>query len=238
MKYKCIIVDDEPLAVELIENYLQNFDNVEIAATFENAMSAFSFLQKNAVDLMFLDMQMPQLGGMELIRSLKKCPKVIITSAHRDYAADSYEQLEVLDYLLKPIRLERFMKAMSRFYQNTATQFFSTEESETSKHSDAQFIFVRADRKIIKINLNQVLYIESIKDYVKIVTDEKPIISKQQISELEKELPEGKFIRIHRSFIVAKNKISAFTAQEVEVGNKILPIGRSYKLLFEQWMKK
>ena len=237
MKQTCIIVDDEPLAIELIEKYLAKIEDIELLGSFEDGIDAFGFLQKNSVHLIFLDIEMPQLNGLELLKTLSKCPKVIITTAYRNYAPESYD-LEVLDYLLKPIRFDRFMKAIDKFYKSSAgnTPFHGIETHENA-FSD-NFIFVRSDRKMIKVILNEVLYIESIKDYVKIVCQDKTIVSKKQISDLETELSQEQFLRIHRSYIVNKAQITAFTAQDVEIGTKEIPIGRNYRALFEQMMKK
>ena len=224
MKTKCIIVDDEPLAIEVIKSHLKKFIDIEIKSTCNNAIEAFEILKKQNIDLMFLDIQMPQLTGLDFLKSLNKPPKVIITTAYREYALDGYE-LDVMDYLLKPISFERFMKAIDKYYQST---FDSITVSDNTTSQDS-YIYVKAEKKIVKILLQDILFIESLKDYVQIHTTKKFIIAKNQIGHLEEKLPTDKFIRIHKSFIVSISKIDALTASTIEIKNKILPIGRSFK---------
>ncbi|MEQ9423937.1 MAG: response regulator transcription factor [Cyclobacteriaceae bacterium] len=227
MNIKCIIIDDEPLAIEVIESHVNKVDNLEHVGSFRNAIKAFDFIQQNEVDLIFLDIQMPKLTGIEFLKTLSNPPKVIFTTAYRDYALEGFE-LEVVDYLLKPIAFERFLKAVSRVFE------ISHEENKTNSFSitstdDEAFVYFKVDKRMVKIRLNDILVIESIKDYVKVKTAEKEIVTHQQISYLEHKLPEDKFLRIHRSFIVAIDKIDAFSATEVEINKKYVPIGRNYK---------
>jgi DNA-binding LytR/AlgR family response regulator len=227
MKTKCIIVDDEPLAIEVIENYLDKISGFEIVAKCSSAIEAFEVLKTKKIDLMFLDIQMPELTGIEFLRTTNSPPKVIITTAHRKYAIEGYE-LDVVDYLLKPISFERFFKAINKFTGSTEKSVqVAAEESTNGEIQD--FIYVKENKKVIKIYLNTILFIESIKDYVTIHTTDKNITSKITISQMEIELPENKFLRIHRSFIVSLDKIDAFTASSIEIGKKELVIGRSYK---------
>jgi DNA-binding LytR/AlgR family response regulator len=221
----CLIVDDEPLAIEVIESHLEKIDNIRIAATCPNAIKAFEILQREKIDLLFLDIQMPKLTGLEFLKTIKNPPKVILTTAYRDYALDGYE-LDVVDYLLKPISFERFLKAIGKVYD-------MKEEPESVQESDElsqdHSIFLKADKKMVKILLKDILYIESLKDYVRVKTPQKEIISYQKISYLEEILPHEMFIRIHRSFIVAIDKIEAFSSSSIELPGKNLPIGRLYK---------
>ncbi len=228
MKLKCIIVDDEPLAIEVIESYLARIEGVEIVATCNNAVMAFEILQKQSIDLMFLDIQMPKLTGIDFLKTLKKAPKVIFTTAYRDYAIESYD-LDVVDYLLKPISFDRFLKAIGRVYQrepdyNGFASNGNAIGTETNGH-----IYLKADKKMVKILLGEILYIESLKDYVRVKTPHKEVISHQKISYLEEKLPEELFLRIHRSFIVSLNKVEAYSASSIEIPGKELPIGRNYK---------
>jgi len=229
MKTKCLIVDDEPLAIEVIEAHIQKFDDMEIVDKCTNAIKAFEILRQKDIDLIFLDIQMPKLTGLEFLRTLKNPPKVIITTAYREYAVEGYE-LDIVDYLLKPISFERFLKAIHKYYQTQSPDFLIYNESENAPSMEqSAFFYVKSNKKIFKIYLNDIIYIESLKDYVKIVTSTNSVVTKQQISNFEEKLPSQKFIRIHRSFIVSIPKIGAFTATTVELEGKELPIGRSYK---------
>jgi DNA-binding LytR/AlgR family response regulator len=223
MKLKCIIVDDEPLAIEIIESYVGRLDDIEVVATCNNALKAFEIVQKQQVDLIFLDIQMPKLTGIDFVKTLKNPPKIILTTAYRDYALESYE-LEVVDYLLKPISFERFLVALQKVYK-----FEPKVENEDPLMDDEAYIFLKADKKMVKVMLSDILFIESQKDYIRINTAEKDIISHQKISYLEEKLPEECFIRIHRSFIVPIRKIESYSASAIEVPGKELPIGRLYK---------
>ncbi|MFD0997832.1 LytR/AlgR family response regulator transcription factor [Ohtaekwangia kribbensis] len=222
---KCIIVDDEPLAIEILESYVSKIDQLEIAGTFRNAVSAFAFLQQNTIDLIFLDIQMPKLSGIDFLRTLKNPPKVILTTAFRDYALDGFE-LEVVDYLLKPIPFERFLKAVAKVLHQPAPAAATTKPDAASADS---FVYFKVDKKMIKTRMADILYIESIKDYVKVKTADKEIITQQKISYLEESLPRELFLRIHRSFIVNVERIDAYSATDVEIGKHFVPIGRNYK---------
>lgn len=226
MKLKCVIVDDEPLAIEVLESYVEKVERLQLVGKFRNAVSAFDFLQSTEVDLIFLDIQMPKLTGIDFLKTLKNPPKVIFTTAFREYALEGYE-LEVSDYLLKPISFERFLKSISKVFDDSETR--RSSQSNKSIVDEEPFVYFKVDKRMVKIRLNDILIIESIKDYVKVKTSEKEIVTHQQISYLEHKLPEDKFLRIHRSFIVAKDKIDAFSATEVEIDKKYVPIGRNYK---------
>jgi DNA-binding LytR/AlgR family response regulator len=212
---KCIIVDDEPLAIEILESYVARIDELELVGTFRNAIAAFTFLQQNHVDLIFLDIEMPKLSGIEFLKSLKHHPKVIITTAYRDYAIEGFE-LEVADYLLKPISFERFLKSIGKTVPATPA-------------SQESFIYFKVDKKMVKTKIADILYIESIKDYVKVRTAEKEIVTQQKISYLDESLPRTQFLRVHRSFIVNLDHIDAYTATDVEIDKYKVPIGRNYK---------
>jgi len=226
MNLKCIIVDDEPLAIEIIESYVNRIESLELVGKFRNAIKAFDFLQTGVeVDLIFLDIQMPKLTGIEFLKTLKNKPKVVFTTAYREYALEGFE-LEVLDYLLKPISFDRFMKAVSKaLAQNTST----ASPIQTNSSNDDDFIFFKSDKKMIRVCLCDILYIESIKDYVKIKTSEKEVVTHQKISTLETKLSANDFIRVHRSFIVNIPKIESYSASEVELNEESIPIGRNYK---------
>jgi len=226
MKTKCIIIDDEPLAIEVIESHLNNFQDIEIVAKCHNAIEAFNIIKQKQVDLIFLDIQMPQITGIDFLKTLTNPPKVILTTAYREYALEGYE-LDVVDYLLKPVSLERFMKAIDKYYQVAKSDLF-VFGAKSESHSDP-FLYVKSERKIQKIFLNEITYVESLKDYIQIYTKTKSILTKNKISHFEEKLPPDKFVRIHKSFIISLSKIDAFTANSIEIGKKELPIGRSYK---------
>jgi len=219
---KCIIVDDEPLAIEILESYAAKLDNLEIAGTFRNALAAFTFLQENTVDVIFLDIQMPRLSGIDFLKTLKNPPKVIFTTAFREYALEGFD-LEVTDYLLKPISFERFLKAVSKVQSPQVTTPPPPAEPRDS------YVYFKVDKKMIKTRISDILYIESIKDYVKVRTPDKEIITQQKISYLEESLPRETFLRIHRSFIINVDRVDAYSATEIEIGKHSLPIGRNYK---------
>lgn len=227
MKLKCLIVDDEPLAIEVIASHLNKLEGIEVIATCDNALQAFEILQKRQVDLMFLDIQMPKLTGIDFLKTLTRPPKVIITTAYRDYALEGYE-LDVVDYLLKPISFERFLKAINKVYK-TESIFSTPVDAPAEAGSQEAYIYLKADKKMVKVMMDDILYIESLKDYVRVKTKQKEVITHQKISYLEEKLPEDLFLRIHRSFMVAINKIETYTAVTIEVPGKELPIGRNYK---------
>lgn len=235
MKIRCLLVDDEPLALDVLESYIARIDGLELAGRCENALQAFDVVQSQPVDLIFLDIQMPRLNGIEFLKTLQAPPKVIFTTAYRDYAIEAFE-LDVVDYLLKPIPFHRFLKAVSKVFtliQNKGPQplpiapAVSAEDSQPLQGQEN--IIVRADKKMIKIALEDIQYIESLKDYVIIYLPNRRIVTKQKISYLEQKLPDGAFLRIHRSFLIAINKIQAFSPNHVEINNQELPIGRSHK---------
>ena len=220
---KCIVIDDEPLAIEILESYVARVDELELVGTFRNAIAAFSFIQQSPVDLIFLDIEMPKLSGIDFLKTLKNSPKVIITTAYRDYAIEGFE-LEVVDYLLKPIPFERFLKSVGKVLS-------SRIETPSVPHTSAQdsFIYFKVDKKMVKTKIADILYIESIKDYVKVRTADKEIITQQKISYLDDSLPRHQFLRVHRSFIVNLDRIDAYTATDVEISKFKVPIGRNYK---------
>lgn len=226
MKTKCLIVDDEPLAIEVIENHISQFENLEVAATCRNAVKAFEILETQDIDLIFLDIQMPKLTGIDFLKSIKNPPKVILTTAYIDYALEGYE-LDVIDYLVKPISFQRFLKAINKYFAIASVKDSSKIDKETKSEKD--FTFVKADRKNHKVLFSEIIYVESIKDYIKIHAINKKLVVKQTLSSFENELPAEDFIRIHRSFIVNLNYITAYTAHDIEINSIELPIGISYK---------
>ncbi len=224
---KCIIVDDEPLAIEVIESYIDRLDDFEIVAKCSNALKAFEILQKQAVDVIFLDIQMPKLTGIEFLKSLQHPPQVIFTTAYRDYAIESYE-LDIVDYLLKPISFDRFLKAIGKLYKENKIIPIAPATIQSTDNEDA-YIYLKVDKKMVKILLQDILYIESLKDYVRIRTTGKTVVTHQKISYLEERLPQECFIRIHRSYIVSLSKVESYSSTTIEVPTQELPIGRNYK---------
>lgn len=224
MKIKCLVVDDEPLAIRLIEKHIAKMDNLEVVATCNTALKAFEILNLQKIDLMFIDIKMPNITGIEFLKTLKNPPKTILTTAYRDYAIEGYD-LGVVDYLLKPITFERFLKAVDKFLGEIAKKKVVSKEPVSD-----EFILVKSGIKNYKINMNDIVYIESLKDYIKINTvGDKNITSKYKIGDIQQELNEDNFLRIHRSFIINTSKITAFTINEIEVNHIEIPIGASYK---------
>ncbi|HAS43671.1 MAG TPA: DNA-binding response regulator [Microscillaceae bacterium] len=225
MTIKCLIIDDEPLAIQIIREYLTQVSDLELVATFENSLEAFEWVSKNPIDLIFLDIQMPLLTGIDFVKTLPQPPKVIFTTAHRNYAIESYE-LDVVDYLLKPISFIRFFKAVNKFKSLSDIPVATTQITQPELVHN--HLYVNANKKFIKILFEQIRYIESIKDYIHIHTTDQNVITKEKISSFAAKLPHN-FMRIHRSFIVNIARITAFTATHVEIEGQELPIGYSYK---------
>jgi DNA-binding LytR/AlgR family response regulator len=229
---KCLIVDDEPMARDVIRRYIENIPTLAIKGEFGNAIDAMMFMQDNPVDMIFLDIRMPQLNGTDFVRSLRDVPKIIFTTAHKEYAHEGFE-LDVVDYLLKPIRFDRFLRAVNKAFPQRRQE--PEAEVIAGKHENkfaTPFIYVSVDRKMVKVLLDEILYIESDKDYVKIFTTDAMVITRQTISSVEAMLGKSKFFRIHRSFIVSLDKIRSFSNEMVTVGNKELPIGKLYRHSF------
>lgn len=229
MNLACLIVDDEPLAVRLISSYIQQVPGLEIAAACNNAIDAFKILREQKIDLLFLDIKMPKLIGTDFLRSISNPPKVIFITAYRDYALDGYE-LDIVDYLLKPVSFTRFMKAVSK-----ATKLISLDNNLSSKNSEPNsnknsFLYFKINKEMQKVLLHEILFIESCKEYVKLhLENGKPLLVKQSISALQKLLSPHRFLRVHRSYIVAIEKISSYNSTYVTIDNHKIPIGRLYK---------
>lgn len=224
----CIIIDDEPLALDILENYIQRLPNLTLVGRCENAFQANEVLQKEKVDLMFLDIQMPGLTGIEFLKTLQTPPLVIFTTAHPDFAVQGFE-LDAIDYLMKPISLERFMKAV-----NKATEKFNALHPQEKVDEADNFFFVKADKKLIRINYDDILYIEGLKDYVIIRLETGRVITLQTMKSLEEKLPDHIFRRVHRSFIANITKITAVQSNTVEMMEngklKQMPIGKNYRV--------
>ncbi len=229
MKTKCLIIDDEPLARDLMRSHIKKLENFEICAECSDAMKALQVLHNHCIDLMFMDIQMPQISGIDFLKTLKRPPKVIITTAFREYALEGFE-LDVVDYLLKPITFERFLKSINKYYLSTQDDLKSEQPVAFSNPiNEEAFIYVKENKKVVKVYLNDILYVEGLSEYVQIYTREKKIITKTSMTNMSERLPGECFMRIHKSFIVSMSKIEAFTSSSIEVLGKELPIGRSYK---------
>lgn len=226
MSYQCIIIDDEPLARELLEGYLQKIPDFELVASCPSAISASTILSKNKVDLMFLDIEMPLLKGTDFFKNLVHKPDVIFTTAYRDYAVDGFE-LNALDYLLKPIFFERFFSAVQKFLKQQHVK--ENNRGATTQTDKGKYLFVNKAKKQIKVVYEHIVYVESFKDYIKIhLEDEDPLLVKERISAFEQRL-DHRFIRLHRSYIVNSERITAYTKNDVEIGRMEIPIGNNYK---------
>lgn len=226
MKVKCLIIDDEPLAIEVLRSHIEKIPALKIIGCCRNALEAFEYVCENKTDLLFLDIQMPGMKGTDFLRNLKNPPKVIITTAFREFALEGYD-LNVDDYLVKPVSFERLFKAINKVIGTAPAQRISVQ---TESHPNTPcFINISINKRVQRILPDDILYAESIKDYITIHTIHKKITVKHTMTSFEALLPEKEFIRIHRSFVVRLNKISAFTASSVEVNGTGLPIGRNFK---------
>jgi DNA-binding LytR/AlgR family response regulator len=225
MKMKCLVIDDEPLARKLIKAHLSRIESLELVRECSNAIEAGNFLRAEKADLLFLDIQMPEINGLQFIGTLKNPPAVILTTAYRDFAPEAFD-LDVVDYLLKPISFERFTKSVNRFFDKRLEG--KTSGIGSASKADA-FIYLKSDRKNHKVMLKEIIYIESLDDYVKVHLKHVTLVTRENISSFESSLPFGLFVRIHRSFIINTQFLAAVSADSVEIVGKELPIGRAFK---------
>lgn len=230
---RCLIVEDETPAQAVIEEFIGRLDYLTLAGKCFNPFEAINFLRTNNVDLIFLDINMPGMKGTDFYKSLDNKPKVIFTTAYSEFAVEGFE-LEALDYLLKPISFERFVKAVNKFTHSTT---LISENSSNNNNYDDAFIFVKCEKRMIKIKLNEILFIESIKNYIRIKTINKDLKTYYKISDMANELPDDKFIQIHRSFIIAVDKIESYSGTSVDVGDINVPVGKNYKDEFTNYME-
>jgi DNA-binding LytR/AlgR family response regulator len=224
---KCLIVDDEPLARQLLESHVSRIGELSLVASCGHALEAFDILQRHDVELLFLDIELPRTTGIELMKSLTVKPRVIFTTAYREYAFEAYD-LDVIDYLLKPISFERFLRAIGKIRQLRKYQPGDQHDVTLATYDEA-FLYLKENREQVKIFLKDVLYVESLRDYVRVKTSAREVITYQKISYLEQRLPQSKFLRIHRSFIAALDHVTSFTNSAVKIGDHTLPIGRNYR---------
>lgn len=222
----CLIVEDEPLAAELLKSYIAKVPDLMLAAHCDSAVDAFGVLQRQAIQLMFLDIQMPRLTGLELLKTLQNPPPVILTTAYREYAVESYDY-DALDYLVKPIQFDRFLKAIGKYYQRQMAQ--SPAPAPLPDSFEQAYLFFRVDREQQKIWLKDIIYIEGLGDYIKIYTANGPVVTYERLSYLEEKLPEEHFARVHKSYIICTDKMQSFSGSTVKVAGKYIPVGRMYK---------
>ena len=225
-KVRCLVVDDEPLAIKLISSHIQQIEVMEIVASCKNALQALEILRNEPIDLMFLDIHMPQVSGLDFLRTLTHPPKVILTTAYREYAIEGFE-LDVVDYLLKPVSFERFLKSVNKYFERMETRVLI--HSAAAPLPEEDFILIRDNKTIFKILLRNILYIEAFGEYMKIHTADKVHLSRETMHEMEEKLPNKHFLRVHKSFIVPVRKITAFSSFSVHIQSHEIPIGRSYK---------
>lgn len=231
---KCVIIDDEPLAVELLEDFVRKIDSLELVSTFNNAIDAVSFINQNNVDLIFLDIQMPHFSGIEFLNTIEKKPLIIFTTAYSDYAVEGFN-LGAVDYLVKPIPFHRFLKSVVRAQQilNPAAAIQTISETSNPPESEQDFMFVRAEYENVKMNFSDILFIEGLKDYVKIyTTDNKFTLTLISLIKLENLLSNKGFSRIHRSYIINIKHVKSIQKNKVLISDKRIPISESYKNAF------
>lgn len=224
MTIKCISVDDEPLALDIINDYIAQVPFLKLLGSFSDGISALEYLAANKVDLIFLDIEMGGLSGTQLLKTLQKPPKVIMTTAYRNYAADAFD-LNVTDYLLKPFSFERFLKAVDKICVLMKSEQIKTPPDIGSK----DYFFVKSDGKMMKVNYSDIYYIEGMSEYIVLKTKTGSVITLQSFKNIEKTLPQSRFIRIHKSYLVSLDKVDSVKGQSVFIGNKELPIGDKYK---------
>lgn len=227
---KCVAIDDEPLALEIMKKYIAEFPSLQLLHTFEDAVSGAEFLKKNKVDLLFIDIDMPDITGVDLVRALVDKPMVIFTTAHKNFAFEGFE-LQALDYLLKPINLKRFSAAVSKAVDYAKYKNADVAEDES--------LYVHSEYRMIKINLKDIEYIESMQDYIKIylLNAEKPVLTLMSLKSVLEKLPSNQFIRIHRSYAVAKSQIRSIHNRKIKLNSIELPVGNNYADFIKEWSK-
>ncbi len=234
MIINCITIDDEPLALEKLKDYIDKIQYLNLTASFDNGADSLDYLKNNVVDLIFLDIQMDDFTGIQLLEVLKERPKVILTTAYDQYALKGYE-LDISDYLLKPISFERFVKSVEKVYsvlKNENKLKTELKESQMIADKKSDFIFVKSDYKLQKVRFKDIMYIEGMKDYLRIVTPEKRLMVLQNFKRMEDILPDNKFVRVHKSYIISVEKIDSIGKKSLKVGEMNIPIGESYKKAF------
>ncbi len=235
MMINAIAIDDEPLALQLVSGYIEKTPGLNLSGSFDNPLDAIEFLNNESVDLIFVDIQMPDLSGLEFTRSLAKGPKVIFTTAYEKYALEGF-RLDVIDYLLKPFSYEEFLKAVQKAVRLIKLEKEVPEQIDTN----SEFLFLKSDYKIRRINFNDILYIEGLKDYVKVFIQgsDRPVLSLITLKALEAKLPEAKFMRVHRSFIVNLERIDTIERSRIVFGKTYIPVSEQYKDKFQEFLDR
>ncbi|WP_428655363.1 LytR/AlgR family response regulator transcription factor [Runella sp.] len=234
----CVVVEDEPLARNLLEQYILKVSHLQLVKSFSNPLTALEFLRNNSVDILFSDIQMPEITGISLLKILPKKPLVVLTTAYSEYAIEGYE-LDVLDYLLKPITLERFLKSVEKATQRLSVLPPSTIPEATAPNDQTQScIFVKDGTKLVKIRLSEILYIEGLKDYVTIYTKDKKVVTLQTLKSLEVLLTPHHFIRVHHSYIVSFEAIDTIDKEKIQIGKMWIPISDTYRKSFKEFIER
>lgn len=228
MSINCLIVDDEPLAIQLIKKHLEHFHQFDVVAECENAIDASLVLQSKSIDLIFLDIHMPEITGIDFIKSLQNKPDIIITSAYKEYAVDGFD-LDVIDFLLKPITFNRFFKAINK-YLATKPVKYAIKNAEPSPKLKNDELLIKDHKKTFRINPAEIRFIEGMREYIRIYTPNERLITKDSLTNFLKQLPDDIFLRVHKSYIVNIQQVRSFSASSMEIQDKKIPIGRSYKL--------
>jgi DNA-binding LytR/AlgR family response regulator len=233
---KTIAIDDEPLALQLVAGYIEKTPGLDLIGKFDNPLDAFEFMNNETIDLIFLDIQMPDLTGLEFTRAITKGPKVIFTTAYEKYALEGFK-LDVIDYLLKPFSYEEFFRSVQKALRQISLE---NKEHITQVEANQEFLFLKSEYKIKRINFHDILYIEGLKDYVKVYTrtDPKPVLSLTSLKSLENKLPESGFMRVHRSFIVNLEKIDTIERSRIVFGKAYIPVSDQYKDKFQEFLNK
>ena len=237
MSLTCLIVEDEPLARNLMVDYVRKVSYLSLTGACSNPLEALELLRKNPVELLFLDIQMPEITGLSLLKTLQKKPLVILTTAYSEYALEGYEH-DVVDYLLKPITFERFLRAVEKANQRTLTVQPVPEHQKVQQETVQPFVFVKDGTKIVKIRWEDILYVEGLKDYVTIHTRLQKVVSLQRLKALEEQLPADQFIRVHHSYIVALNAIDAIHRGEIQIGQVFIPVSDTYRKAFKDFIDR
>lgn len=236
-QYTCLIVDDEPLARNLLTEYVKKVSFLKLVHACSNPLEALELLRNNPVDILFLDIQMPEITGITFLKILQKKPLVILTTAYSEYALESYE-LDVVDYLLKPVTFDRFLKAVDKASQRLNPGAATTAEKPAASEPAQPFVFVKDGTKLVKVNFDDILYVEGLKDYVTIHTKHQKVVSLQRLKLLELQLPADRFIRVHHSYIVALKAIDVIHKGEVQIGNAMIPISDTYRKTFKEFVDR
>ena len=235
MKIKCVIIDDEPLAIKVVENHLKEFQNFEVVNTYNNPIEALPLLEKSEIDVLFLDINMPKMNGLDFAEIVNSKTNVVITTAYREYAVESFD-LNVLDYLVKPIPFNRFLKTINKITQQVFSQKDGDIKEDDSKNDS--FIFLKVDKKLVKIKFDDILFVESLKDYIKVFTTTENYLVHKSLTSITEELPSEYFLRIHRSYTIASDKVNYIEGNSLNINNKRIPIGRKYLNITKQIILK